>query len=171
MRTKMRTAIIEAPAESVFQFMSDFANINMHMSNRSVLPMGSRLALGNFTQHKHEAGAMVRWKGKILGVKVDYKEVITKWIENREKEWETEQGSRLFIFEWYKTRISVLPAENGAYVEVGIKYTRPDDFFRRTLSYVFADLYINWCLKKMIYDTKHIFEENYQIHLKPGVSH
>ena len=132
--------------------------------------MGSRLALRNFSHHKTELGSVVIWKGRVLGVKVDYKEKITKLIENQVKEWETEEGENLPLYDWYRIRISVLPAEKGTYVEVGMQYKKSGGFLKGILALMFADMYAAYCINKMLYDTSHFFEENYQLALKPTVT-
>jgi hypothetical protein len=65
--------------------MDDINNIGWHISVKSSMPMmDGRLNLEVIDDMKG-IGATYRWRGSVMGMTVDIKETVTKWIKNKEK--------------------------------------------------------------------------------------
>ncbi len=153
-KTLKKEVLIRAPCEKVFAFMDDLAKTGMHMSGRSMMMMGSKLKIEQLPGPEKGVGATFRWKGKVLGLPIDFTETVTHWKENEEKVWETIGSPQMIILGWYRMRLTTEPNENGTLASLEIQYMPPKGFFYNLLSAVSARRYADWCLSKMLGDTK-----------------
>jgi predicted ATPase len=154
MKTIKRTKTYQAPAEKVFKQLDDLSVTGMHMTNPSAMMMGSKLHLAYLTQQHTGLGSSYRWTGTMMGMKMDFTVEVTKWTEGVEKVWETIGESKMIIYSWYRMHLLVHPAGNTSVAELSITYEKPKGWFAKIVSYLFADLYCNWCLKNMLTDSK-----------------
>jgi hypothetical protein len=152
MKTISRTEIYQASPEMVFKTIDDLGVTGMHMTKSSMMMMGSKLHLEFLTQHHIGLGSRYRWTGTMMGLKMDFTVEVIKWIEGKEKVWETIGDPKLIIYSWYRMTLNLLPIENGTKAELSIAYEKPDGFFNRIISFLVADWYCQWCLKKMLVD-------------------
>jgi hypothetical protein len=157
LRTVTRTKIFNASAEDVFKNLDDLGVTGTHMTNSSAMMMGSKLELTYLTSHHIGRGSKYRWTGKMMGIPMDFTVVVTKWIMDKEKIWETVGDSKLIIYSWYRMMLKIEPVSNGTRATLSIGYRRPQSFILKIISLLFADLYCIWCLKKMLGDaTRHL---------------
>lgn len=91
---------------------------------------------------------------------MDFTVKVTKWIEGKEKIWETIGETKLIIYSWYRMCLKVSPMESGSQAELSISYEKPTGFLNRILSFLFANWYCKWCLKKMLGDAKYVVQNN-----------
>lgn len=152
MKTIKRTGIYDAPADLVFNYLDDIGVTGAHMTASSAMLMGSKLHLEFLTDHHVGAGSRYRWTGTMMGMKMDFTVEVTKWIEGVEKVWETAGESKMIIYSWYRMHLLVYPSGNRAQAELSITYERPKGWFVKIVSFLFADWYCTWCLKKMLAD-------------------
>lgn len=150
--------IIKAPVEKVFSLMDDLSKTGMHMSERSVMMMGSKLTLEHLPSPEKGVGAKYRWKGKMMGFRLDFTVEVTKWIENKEKIWQTIGTPRLIILGQYLMRLKTEPQTEGTLASLEIEYTRPPGLFYGLLSLLLARSYANWCVNQMLNDSKKSLE-------------
>jgi predicted ATPase len=99
-------------------------------------------------------------------MKINFTVEVTKWIEGVEKVWETVGESKMLIYSWYRMHLLVYPRDNTTQAELSIAYERPKGWFAKMVSFLFADWYCNWCLKKMMLDSKKKIEEEKEQLLK-----
>jgi hypothetical protein len=158
MKCLKKEIFINASVSQVFQFMDDLAKTGMHMSERSMMMMGSKLKIEHLPSPEKGMGAIFRWSGKMMGLPIDFTETVTIWKENEEKVWETIGSPQMIILGWYQMRLTTEPSEKGTLASMEIQYTPPKGFFYKLLSAVFARWYADWCLGKMLGDTKNKFE-------------
>lgn len=158
-KTLKKKIQIRAPVEKVFAFMDDLAKTGMHMSERSMMMMGSKLKLEHTSGPEKGEGAVFRWSGKVAGLPVDFTEAVFRWKENEEKIWETVGSPQMIILGWYRMRLSTKPGGEGTSVSLEIEYAPPKGFFYRLLYLGLAGWYANWCLSKMLGDTKKALEK------------
>jgi hypothetical protein len=158
MKTHSRTEKYNASPQDVFKVIDDLGITGMHMMKSSVMMMGSKLDLEFLTEHQTGPGSTYRWTGKMLGMKMDFTVEVTKWIEGKEKVWETRGRVKLIIISWYRMLLKVRPISTGSEAELSITYENPKSFFNKILSFLFADWYCKWCLKKMLSDAKKSLE-------------
>lgn len=85
-----QSTAIHAPAAEVFASIDDIRNVAAHMSgHRSAAMLGSRLAVQIVTPQPTGVGAIYRYAGRVLGLKLDFQERVTRYQPPSLKEWET----------------------------------------------------------------------------------
>lgn len=155
-----KKVLITAPVEKVFGFMDDLGKTGMHMSERLMMMVGSKLKLEHLAGPEKGVGATFRWRGKVLGLAVDFTEKVTNWKKNAEKVWETVGSqTQMIILGWYRMRLETEPKEDKTLALLEIEYAPPKGFFYKLLSIILARRYAEWCLNKMLGDTKKTLEK------------
>ncbi len=153
-----RKIIIEAPADEVFAFMDNIENMGMHMTKPNVAMMGSRLRVEWLSLNKTGAGAKYRWKGNIMGMKINFIVEVTRWIAGREKVWETIGPSKLIVLSWFRMYLILSPLDKTTtQTELGIDYTIPKG---NILGFFLAGTYAAWCVNSMLKDLQIHFSKN-----------
>ena len=160
MKTKSKSILIRYSTGVVFKQMDDFSKTGMHMSESSMMMMGSKLKLEQLSTNATGVGASYRWYGKMMGMTMDFRETVTKWQPPKIKEWETVGEAKIIIMSWYRMWFEITPAENGTIAKLSISYLLPKGWFYKILSFFFAKWYCNWCLNNMLNDTKKELEKN-----------
>ena len=161
MKTKSKNILIHANVEQIFLRMDNFSKTGMHMTESSMMMMGSKLELEQLSVNATGIGASYRWYGKMVGLTIDFTETVTKWQLNQVKEWETIGEAKMIIMSWYRMWFKIKPGENGTFVELSISYLPPKEWYFRILAFFFATMYCNWCLKNMLRDTEKSVNNDY----------
>jgi hypothetical protein len=138
----------------VFQQIDNLGVTGMHMTQSSMMMMGSKLKLEYLTENHTGLGTKYRWTGKMMGMGMDFTVQVTKWIQGKEKTWETIGDTKLIIYSWYRMHLNVSKIDNKSLAELSISYERPKGVFYKMLSFLFADWYCRWCLKNMLNDAE-----------------
>ena len=159
MKTKTKNIFIRSTPEKVFAQMDDFSKTGMHMTESSMMMMGSKLKLEQLSTNATGVGASYHWYGKMMGMTMDFKERVTKWQSPLLKEWETFGDAKMIIMSWYRMWFEITPAENVTIVKLSISYLPPKEWYYKILSFLFARWYCNWCLNNMLNDTKRDLEK------------
>jgi hypothetical protein len=141
-------------AEEVFDTIDDLGVTGMHMTESSMMMMGSKLHLEFLTANRTGLGSKYRWTGKMMGIPMDFTVVVTKWEKGKEKVWETIGETKLIIYSSYRMKLYIERKHEKTEATLSIGYERPRDLVGKILSYLFADFYCWWCLKKMLNDAK-----------------
>ena len=158
MITKSKSILIHSTPAKVFAQMDDFSKTGMHMTESSMMMMGSKLKLQQLSTNATGVGASYRWYGKMMGMTMDFSETVTKWEQNKLKEWETVGEAKIIIMSWYRMWFDISPSENGTIANISISYLLPEEWYYKILSFFFANWYCNWCLKNLLNDTKKSLE-------------
>ena len=79
MKTKSKSIPIHSTPEKVFRQMHDFSKTGMHMSESSMMIMGSKLKLEQLSTNATGVGAKYRWYGNMMGLIMDFTQTVTKW--------------------------------------------------------------------------------------------
>ena len=169
MKTRSKSILIHSTPEKVFQQMDDFSKTGMHMSESSMMMMGSKLKLEQLSINSTGVGAKYRWYGKMMGMTMDFSETVTKWQSPKLKEWEIVGEAKIIIMSWYRMWFEITPADNGTITKISISYLPPKELFYKILSFFFANWYCNWCLNNMLNDTKKNLENKISKQAKGGV--
>jgi len=154
MKTKSKSILIHSTPEKVFVQMDDFSKTGMHMTESSMMMMGSKLKLEQLSSNTTGLGAKYRWYGKMMGMTIDFSETVTKWQTPKLKEWETVGEAKIIIMSWYRMWFEITTVENGANAKISISYLPPNEWYYKILSFLFAKWYCNCCLNNMLNDTK-----------------
>ena len=152
MKTISRVKTYNATPEKVFKTIDDLGVTGMHMTKSSMMMMGSKLHLEYLTQNHTGLGSRYRWTGTMMGLTMDFTVEVTRWVEGKQKTWETIGDTQLIIYSWYKMELHVHQTEGGTKAELSIAYEKPKGFFNKILSFLLADWYCRWCLRKMLDD-------------------
>ena len=160
MKTKLKVILIRSTPEKVFAQMDDFSKTGMHMNESSMMMMGSKLNLEQLSINPTGVNAKYRWYGRMMGMTMDFCEIVTKWQPPVLKEWETVGEAQIIIMSWYRMWFEIAPAENGSKAKLSISYLPPKQWYYKILSFLFAGWYCNWCLNNMLNDSKSSLEKN-----------
>ena len=90
---------------------------------------------------------------------MDFRQTVTKWEQNKLKEWETVGEAKIIIMSWYRMWFEISRTENGTLAKISISYLPPKEWYYKILSFFFATWYCNWCLNNMLNDTKKSLEK------------
>lgn len=159
MITKTKSIAINSTPVKVFAQMDDFSKTGMHMTENSMMMMGSKLTLEQLSENSNGIGAKFRWHGKMMGITLDFSEAVSKWEPPKLKVWETFGEAKMIIMSWYKMWFEIKPAENGTVVKISISYLPPKEWYYKILYFFFVGMYCNWCLNNMLNDTKMTLEK------------
>jgi len=157
-KTLSRTEHFDAPPEMIFPVLDDLGVTGTHMTTSSAMMMGSKLKLEYLTPHRTGLNSSYRWRGKMMGVTMDFTVKVVTWEWAKEKVWETIGTPRLIIYSWYKMTLRLDRREHGTDAVLSISYRRPFGVLSRLLCFFLADWYCRWCLRKMLGDAKQIIE-------------
>ena len=154
MKTLSKNIIIHSTAEKVFACMDDIADTGMHMTKSSIPMMGSKLELKQLSENATGLNSKFRWFGKMMGFTMDFTVVVTKWIKDKEKVWETIGKPKMIILGWYQMRLLVSAEAQNIKAVLSITYTKPKNIFFKFIAFFLAPLYSNWCLNNILQDSK-----------------
>ncbi len=154
MKTVNRIETYNSTPDRVFEYLDNLGVTGMHMTQSSMMMMGSKLDLKFLTEHHTGLGTKYQWTGRMMGFKMDFTVEVTTWMPGEEKTLETIGTPQLIIYSWYRMHLLLTQFPGGTSAELSISYERPQGFFYRLLSFLLADWYCRWCLKNMLYDCK-----------------
>ena len=154
MKTKSKFILIDATPEKVFAYMDNLSNTGMHMTESSAMMMGSKLQLKQLSENATGLNSKFRWFGKMMGFTMDFTVVVTKWIKDKEKIWETIGDAKMIILKWYQMHLVISPEGRNTKAELSIAYTKPENIFFGIIALFLGPLYANWCLNNMLNDSK-----------------
>ena len=165
MKNLQKEIIIQALPEKVFAYMDNINNTGMHMTKSSKPMMGSKLELKQLSENAAGLNSKFRWYGKMMWFTMDFTVVVTKWIKDKERVWETIGEAKMIIMGWYQMHLVILSSPGGpnTEVELSITNTKPKNIFFKFIEFFLAPLYANWCLNNMLNDSKKTLEANQNI--------
>ncbi len=143
----------------VFNYMDRIGNTGEHMTKKSMAMMGGKLKLTQLTENVTGVNSKYRWTGKTMGFKMDFTVITTQWEKDHNKVLETTGPAKMIILDWYRMKLVVDQAGEDTRANLSIDYTKPRKFFFRSVGFFLAKPYANWCLEKMLYDTRDHFQE------------
>lgn len=88
MKSVKRTERYNSAPEKVFHTLDNLGVTGIHMTQSSMMMMGSKLKLEFLTQNKTGLGTRYRWTGTMMGFTMDFTVEVTKWEPEKEKVWE-----------------------------------------------------------------------------------
>ncbi len=97
MKTLQKKITVHASPEKVFTYMDNISNTGMHMTKSSMPMMGGKLELKQLSENTTGLNSKFRWTGKMMGFTVDFTVVVSKWIKDKEKVWETIGEAKMII--------------------------------------------------------------------------
>lgn len=141
-KVRLITEINEKP-EKVFHYMDDIRNIGGHMKG-----MGGFLNLEILSPNDQGLGATYHWTGRIIGIKVDFTEIVTQWVEGKEKAYKSIKGAN------FKLHHVLDETTNGTVVTSELEYELPFGVFGSIADKLFIQRYVVAGLKKVFKNIK-----------------
>ena len=147
------SALVGAPADSVFAYADDPARFSSHMSKSSWMMGGGRMLTELDAGRGQIVGSRIRLSGKVFGLELSVEEIVTERVPPQSKAWETTGSPRLLVIEHYRMGFEIAPQENGSLLRVYIDYALPEDLPARWLGVLLGRYYARWCTDQMVRDT------------------
>lgn len=145
-----RTVEVAAAPPTVFAYLDDIRHVGEHMARGSLALLGGRLTLEVVSPAPTGVGARYRWRGRILGVRLDFSEVVIEWVPPQRKRWRMVRGARILILAGYELGFVIESAAGGSAVTLDIEYELPRSGLARLLGRLLARPYSARCLQAII---------------------
>lgn len=145
-------AVVHAPAERVFAHLDDPKSLSAHMSESSMMMMGSRMSIDVDAGGGQVVGSKIRMYGSVMGIPISLEEVICERQAPYNKQWETIGTPKLIVLAHYRMGFEVTPKGESSRVRVFIDYSLPMGFVGRYLGRLFGSVYAKWCTQSMVRD-------------------
>ena len=152
------TSEVNAPADAVFSHMDDHSRLSAHMSRSSWMMVGSRMAIELDASEGRAVGAIIRLRGRVLGIPLSVGEIITERNPPLRKVWETTGTPNLLVIGQYRMGFEITPKAQSSQLRVFIDYALPDGSFSRWLGHLFGHFYAHWCTQRMADDAAMHFQ-------------
>lgn len=143
---------LRAPADVVFAHLDDHRRLSAHMTKRSWMMLGSRMAVDIDGADGRAVGSKIRLHGRVLGIRLDLEEAVTQREPPKSKVWETTREPRLLVIGSYRMGFHIMPGEDACVLTVFIDYSRPTEGFARWLGRIAGGAYARWCTRRMAND-------------------
>ena len=145
-----RTVEIAAAPATVFAYLDDIRRVGEQMARGSLMLLGGRFTLEIVSPAPTGVGARYRWRGRILGVRLDFSEVVIEWVPPQRKRWRMVRGARILVLAGYELGFVIESSAGGSAVTLDIEYELPRSGLARLLGRLLARPYSAWCLRSMI---------------------
>lgn len=153
------SAMIQAPAERLFELVDEHASLSAHMSEPS-WKMGWSKMESTLDELKGKGiGSHIRLDGTIFGIRLALDEVVTERDPPRCKSWETVGSPRLLVIGRYRMGFEITPQGSQSSFRVFIDYSLPDAAPARWLGIMLGRSYAKWCVRQMLDSAMHHFSQ------------
>ncbi len=153
---------VSAPAAAVFSNMDDQSRSSAHMSRSSWMMAGSRMAIELDASGGRAVGAIIRLRGRVLGIPLSVEEIVTERNPPLRKVWETTGTPNLLVIGSYRMGYEITPKGRASVLRVFIDYSLPDGPFSGLLGGLFGNFYARWCTARMADDAAIHFQRTGQ---------
>lgn len=143
------TALVHARVDQVFAYLDDPKALAAHMSESSLMMLGSRMSIDLDADDGRVIGSKIRMHGRMMGIPLALEEVVTERQVARIKVWETIGTPKLLIFAHYRMGFELTPSGEATRVRVFIDYRLPTTALGLWLGHLLGWLYARWCAKQM----------------------
>lgn len=148
---------LNAPAEDVFACLDDHSRLSAHMSRPSWMMAGSRMAIELDASGGRVVGAVIRLRGRFLGIPLSVEEVVTEREPPLRKFWETTGTPNLLVMGQYRMGYEIMPKGKASLLRVFIDYALPGGPILGLLGGLFGNFYARWCTRRMAEDAARRF--------------
>ena len=119
------TAIIAAPAETVFAFMDDPSHLGAHMGRHSFVMGGIYMRTQTDARGGRAVGSVIRMSGRMWSLEFSLEEAVVERRKGQRKVWETLGDPRLLVIGRYRMGFEVQPTDRGTQLRVWIDFDLP----------------------------------------------
>ena len=152
------TVEVSAAADAVFSHLDDHSRLSAHMSRPSWKTVGSRMAIEFDVSEGRTVGAIIRLRGRVLGIPLSVEEIVTQRNPPLRKTWETTGASKLVVISEYRMGFEITPKGKASLLRVFIDYSLPAGPFSGLLGGLFGNFYARWCTQRMADDAARHFQ-------------
>ncbi len=156
------TVEVSAAADAVFSHLDDHSRLSAHMSRASWMMVGSRMAIELDASEGRAVGAIIRLRGRVLGIPLSVEEIVTERNGPLRKVWETTGAPKLLVIGQYRMGFEITPKGKASLLRVFIDYSLPTGLFSGLLGGLFGNFYARWCTQRMADDAARHFQRNGQ---------
>ena len=153
---------VNAPADEVFTHLDDHSRLSAHMTQPSWIMAGSRMTIELDAAEGRAVGAVIRLRGRVLGIPLSVEEIVTERGPPLRKVWNTTGRPRLLVIGPYRMGYEITPRARSAQLRVFIDYALPDGPIAQWLGRLFGSSYARWCTRRMANDAAVHFQERGQ---------
>ena len=152
-----RSAFVNAPISTVFEYVDDPARLAAHMSKSSWRMGGGSFAFQLDDGQGKQVGSHIRLSGKMFGFQVSLDEIVTDYGSPILKVWETCSEPRLLVIGSYRMGFELSESGETTKLRVFLDYAYPVAGISRLLSRLCGRYYADWCVHRMVQDTVNHF--------------
>lgn len=149
---------LNAPANAVFSHLDDHSRLSAHMSKSSWMMMGSHMAIEFDAAQGRAVGAIIRLRGRVLGIPLSVEEIVTERSPPSRKVWSTTGRPRLLVIGPYRMGYEITPKARSSQLRVFIDYALPDGPVSNWLGHWLSNFYAHWCTQSMADDAAMHFQ-------------
>ena len=146
---------LNAPENVVFSYLDDHSRLSAHMSRSSWMMAGSRMAIELDASEGRAIGAIIRLRGRVLGIPLSVEEIVTERNPPLRKVWETTGTPNLLVIGQYRMGYKITPKSKTLLLRVFIDYALPGGPFSSGLV---GNFYARWCTRRMADDAAKHFQ-------------
>lgn len=150
---------LNAPADAVFSHLDDHSRLSAHMSKLSWMMMGSHMAIELDVSEGRAVGAIIRLRGRVLGIPLSVDEIVTERRPPMRKVWGTTGIPQLLVIGPYRMGYEITPRAQSSQLRVFIDYALPDGPVSYWLGRLFGNFYVRWCTQRMANDAATHFQK------------
>jgi hypothetical protein len=151
------TALANAPVDRVFAYLDDPKSLSAHMSESSMMMLGSRMSMDVDADGGRAIGSKIRMHGSIIGIPLSLEEEIIERQVPSMKVWETIGTPNLQVMAHYRMGFELTSKGDSSLVRVFIDYSLPTSAPRSWLGRLLGGVYARWCTKQMADDAARYF--------------
>ena len=154
-RTEVLLAAVDAAR--LFAHLDDHRRLASHMEKPSLMTAGASMHIDTDERHGQAVGSVIRMSGRLLGLRLEIEETVTRRNPPREKVWETIGAPRLLVIGAYRMGFTIEPAGSGSRLVVFIDYRLPAGGMGFVLGRLLGPAYAAWCTRRMAGDARAAF--------------
>lgn len=152
------SALAHGSADQVFAYLDDPKALAAHMSESSMMMLGSRMSIDVDADGGHVVGSKIRMQGRMMGIPLSLEEVITERQVPGRKAWQTIGTPTLLIMAHYRMGFEVTPCGDSSMVRVFIDYSLPTTAPGSWVGRLLGGVYARWCTRQMADDAAKRFD-------------
>jgi hypothetical protein len=145
------TGVLNVPVDAAFAHLDDFHKLSAHMERPSGMMAGSKMNIEIDEGGGRAVGSVVRMTGRMLGLQLSLREVVTERTPPRRKAWRT-LDTDLVVIGPYELGFELRESGPATALRVFIDYDLPSKGVGRWLGRLFGGTYAKWCTDKMAAD-------------------
>jgi hypothetical protein len=148
---------VHTPADVLFSYLDDHAQLAAHMSKSFWMMLGSRMAIELDASQGHAVGAHICLAGRVLGIPLSVEEVVIERQPPLRKVWQTVRIPRLLVIGDYRMGFEIRPLASSVSLRVFIDYALPTKFPGSALGPLLGAFYARWCTASIAQDAANRF--------------